>query len=169
MCSKLLSMPRIECGTMPSRPSGIGARSVRSSAVRHDAYAGARTPCSCCSRATSSSTASAPAMLATPGRVTVHCWSSVRSLSDWVGRDKCGDAIRLHMLKSMKFRQVPCGFSTGGFIIRPNKQYPHFVVNQVVLLLLKTQIVFNLFWYFVLEKNSFSTLECILVNNFVCI
>jgi hypothetical protein len=32
-----------------------------------------------CSTATASSTASADAMNANPGRVTVHCWSSVRS------------------------------------------------------------------------------------------
>ena len=39
-------------------------------------------PSGCCNRDTSSSTAIDAAMGASPGRVTVHIWSSVRSVRD---------------------------------------------------------------------------------------
>ena len=40
-------------------------------------------PLGCCRTEMSSSTARAPAIRDTPGRVTVHCWSRVRSRIDW--------------------------------------------------------------------------------------
>lgn len=39
-------------------------------------------PSGCCRTETISSTARAPAITARPGRLTVHCWSRVRSLVD---------------------------------------------------------------------------------------
>lgn len=43
-------------------------------------------PSGCCSNDTSSSTAVDEAIEAIPGRVTVHIWSSVRSVRDWYVR-----------------------------------------------------------------------------------
>lgn len=43
-------------------------------------------PSGCCSTETINSTARAPATMASPGRLTVHCWSSVRSLVDYKHR-----------------------------------------------------------------------------------
>ena len=40
-------------------------------------------PAGCCRTETISSTARAPAIVASPGRLTVHCWSKVRSLVDY--------------------------------------------------------------------------------------
>lgn len=40
-------------------------------------------PSGCCKTETINSTARAPATMASPGRLTVHCWSKVRSLVDY--------------------------------------------------------------------------------------
>lgn len=44
-------------------------------------------PSGCCKTETINSTARAPAIMASPGRLTVHCWSKVRSLVD------CGETV----------------------------------------------------------------------------
>lgn len=83
ICSKLLSWPRIECGTMPNIPSGIFLVVAVTSALATEMYAGHWLRCGCWIKAISNSTAKLPAIFETAGRVTVHCWSSVRSFCDW--------------------------------------------------------------------------------------
>lgn len=74
MFSKVERKPLIWCGTSPR------GWSPRSSLL--EAEAGAAGHCGCWRSDTSSSTNRADAIAATPGRVTVHCWSSVWSLTD---------------------------------------------------------------------------------------
>lgn len=82
ICSKLLKWPRMECGTIPSIPSGIFFVAAFTSALATEMYAGHWSRCGCWINAINNSTAKLPAIFETAGRVTVHCWSSVRSFCD---------------------------------------------------------------------------------------
>ena len=55
----------------------------------------------CCSTDISNSTASALAIIETPGRDTVHCWSSVRSLVDCM----CAELLVVSMCEKEKERE----------------------------------------------------------------
>jgi hypothetical protein len=78
--------PRSWCGTKPrgwtKESSEEAADCEGSEADEEGCGAGARGPSGCCRMDTRSSTSRADAIGAIPGRVTVHCWSSVASLSD---------------------------------------------------------------------------------------
>lgn len=93
MFSKLLSEPRMECGIMPSKPSGIDSTWTCTSWLLSEMYAGHIDLCGCWIIEINNSTASPPAMFETAGRVTVHCWSKVRSFIDY-SHDKKKNKIK---------------------------------------------------------------------------
>jgi len=69
------------------RPSGWEGGSRWGSGFEEDGEgegASARAPSGCCRIETRVSTRRAEAMGAIPGRVTVHCWSSVWSFTDYI-------------------------------------------------------------------------------------
>ena len=73
---KLLMEPRKEWNVSPSGPSSFSAWPMLDEAIN---------PCGCWRTEAISSTANAAAWYETPGLVTVHCWSNVRSFVESPG------------------------------------------------------------------------------------
>lgn len=73
ICSKLLTIPRIECGTIPNNSSGIEAFVSLASTFDTEIYAGQLAFFGCWLNEMSNSTAKLAAIFETAGLVTVHC------------------------------------------------------------------------------------------------